>query len=113
MRPQARALMAPTSGAHSLRPKARPQEQPWRGGSCSWVQPLLLLRYLSPGATAGWDATIWVSTLGVWAFTLTLGLAAAPRRGVLWWTVPLAVSFLARTCARPTLHARRSGRCDK
>ncbi len=47
------------------------------------------------GATDGRDAALWVFTLGVWAFTLTLGLAAAPRQGALWWVVPLAVSFLA------------------
>jgi hypothetical protein len=50
---------------------------------------------LVAGSIAGRDSALWVFTLGVWAFTLTLGLAAAPRDRALWWIVPLAVSFVA------------------
>jgi hypothetical protein len=42
----------------------------------------------------------YVFTIGVWAFTLTLGLAAAPRsRSGLWWITPVLLSFLSATVA--------------
>jgi hypothetical protein len=47
------------------------------------------------GATAGPGGAVWVFPLGVWAFTLTLGLAATPRRRSSWWVVPVVVAFVA------------------
>lgn len=51
------------------------------------------------GTFDGPSSAMWVFSLGVWAFTLTLGLAAAPRKLGLWWVVPLAVSFAAAAVA--------------
>lgn len=44
--------------------------------------------------------------VGVWAFTLTLGIAAAPRSANgLWWVPALAISFVAAGVAFGLLYA--------
>jgi hypothetical protein len=48
------------------------------------------------GSVGDRSSVVWVFALGLWAFTLTLGLAAAPRSPTgLWWIVPLVASFVA------------------
>ncbi len=61
-----------------------------------FLGPAVLTAVLSiAGATAGRGAAVWVFPLGVWAFTLTLGLAATPRHRSSWWVAPVVVAFLA------------------
>lgn len=60
-------------------------------GPAAIVGALAIAGSVGDGVTA-----VWVFALGVWAFTLTLGLAAAPRSSAgLWWIAPLVASFVA------------------
>jgi hypothetical protein len=63
--------------------------------------PAIIVSALAVAGSVGGEATaVWVFVLGVWAFTLTLGLAAAPRTANgLWWVLPLLASFLAAAAA--------------
>jgi MFS family permease len=58
------------------------------------------LALLIAGTVADRRAAVLVFTLGVWGFSLTLGLAAAPRihQGT-WWAGVLAVSFASAATA--------------
>jgi len=61
-----------------------------------FVGPIVLVLAMAfAGATVSREAPLWVFTLGVSAFTLTLGLAAVSRKSLLWWLVPVAISFVA------------------
>ncbi len=60
----------------------------------------LTFALLVAGMVADRRAVVLVFTLGVWAFSLTLGLAAAPRiRQSLWWVGALGVSFASAAVA--------------
>lgn len=57
------------------------------------------------GATVGPGSAVWVFPLGVWAFALTLGLAATPRRRSSWWLIPLVGAFVSAAVALGLLMA--------
>jgi hypothetical protein len=77
-----------------------PADSTTRRATIAWwtvfLGPAALTAALSVGgAVSGRDSLLWIFTLGVWAFTLTLGLAASPRERALWWLAPLVASFVA------------------
>lgn len=67
---------------------------------------VVTLALLVVGIVADRQAVVFVFTIGVWAYSLTLGLAAAPRiwRG-LWWIGALAVAFASAGAAFGLLYA--------
>jgi hypothetical protein len=51
---------------------------------------------IAEAVAGGGVAAVWTFTVGVWALTLTVGVAAAPSwHDAIWWLKALLVSFLA------------------
>jgi hypothetical protein len=81
-----------------------PADSTTRRASAAWwtvfLGPVLVTgALLVAGIVGDRETVLWVFTMGVWALTLTLGLAAASRERRLWWTVPLLLAFLAAMLA--------------